>query len=308
MSAKPEGAADAGALRVIDRSLRSGVSLRCHEAGERGPRVMFLHGFPEAAFVWDELLLALAPQARAVAPNLRGYAGSSAPAEPAAYRAKHLVADVLGLIDAPAQGPLDLLVAHDWGGAVAWNLAAQFPQVLKRLLIINSPHPATFLRELRDNPAQQAASTYMNFLRRPDAGALLAENDYARLWPFFEQPAGATWLTPELKDRYRSAWAHGLQGPAAWYAASPLHPPTAASDPIHSLQFDDAQVTVNLPTTVLWGERDIALLPALLQGLERWLPQMRLLRVPDASHWMLHEQPALVRKVVRQELGLAEPG
>ena len=77
-------------------------------------------------------------------------------------------------------------MAHDWGGAVAWSLAALHPELLERLVIVNSPHPATFLRELRDNPAQQAASAYMNFLCRPDAEALLAADDFARLWPFFE--------------------------------------------------------------------------------------------------------------------------
>jgi pimeloyl-ACP methyl ester carboxylesterase len=82
---------------------------------------------------------------------------------------------------------MECLVAHDWGGAVAWNLANQQPQLIKRLAIVNSPHPGTFLRELKTNPKQQAASAYMNFLIRPDAEALLAENDFARMWPFFSK-------------------------------------------------------------------------------------------------------------------------
>ena len=79
--------------------------------------------------------------------------------------------------------PLQALVAHDWGGAVAWSFAVQHPDKLRRLVIINSPHPATFLRELQHSPAQQAASAYMNFLCRPDAEALLAQDDFARLLP-----------------------------------------------------------------------------------------------------------------------------
>lgn len=297
MSAPPVG------IETFDALLPQGIRLACRAAGTAGPRVMLLHGFPEAAFVWDGVLQALSSVARAVAPNLRGYAGSSAPAEPSAYRPRLLADDVAALIEQMG-APIDLLVAHDWGGALAWNLAARQPALFKQLLIINAPHPATFLRELRDNPAQQAASAYMNFLARPDAAALLAANDYARLWPFFTGMGGTGWLDDALRDRYRQAWAHGLAGPAAWYQASPLRPPLAASDAVMTLQLPDDTVTSRVPTTLLWGEGDTALLPGLLDGLERWVPQLRLLRVPGATHWMLHEQPRRVLDEIRRILNL----
>jgi pimeloyl-ACP methyl ester carboxylesterase len=285
-------------------ALPHGISLACREEagpGAQAPQVMYLHGFPEAAFIWDEVMQHLAPHARGLAPNLRGFAGSSAPADVAAYRPKHLVADIVALVEAWG-GPLDLLVAHDWGGAVAWNLAAQHPQLLKKLLIINSPHPATFLRELRHSPAQQAASAYMNFLCRPDAAALLAADDFKRLWRLL---GDMTWLTPALRDQYRSVWAHpngGLEGALNYYRASPLRPALKACDLINTLVMPDDSVTVRVPTTVLWGEADIALLPGLLEGLERWVPQLQVQRVPQASHWIVHEQPALVAGLVRQLL------
>ena len=142
-----------------------------------------------------------------MAPNLRGYERSSAPAQPEAYRAKALMADLVALIDAlAADGKAAAVVAHDWGGAVAWNLGIAQPQRLERLVMINSPHPGSFARELRDNPAQQAASAYMNFLARPDAAQLLAEDDFARMWPFFTNMGGARWLTEALRERYRSVW------------------------------------------------------------------------------------------------------
>jgi epoxide hydrolase 4 len=262
------------------------------------PRVLMLHGFPEAAFVWDEVMQLLAPDVACVAPNLRGYIGSSAPRDAAAYRAKHLVADVVALIE-KFGAPLDLLVAHDWGGALAWNLAATRPDLLKHLLIINSPHPAAFVRELRHNAAQQAASSYMNFLCRPDAEALLVANHHARLWPFLGQPA---WLTDAVRAQYRAAWSDdgsGLTGPLNYYRASPLRPPTSATDGLHSLVLPDEIVTVRGPTTVLWGESDVALLPGLLDGLERWVPQLDLRKVPGATHWIVHEQPALIAQTVR---------
>jgi pimeloyl-ACP methyl ester carboxylesterase len=210
-------------IETWQQALPHGITLSCRAAGARGrPVLLFLHGFPEAAFVWDELLehFALPEHGgyRCVAPNLRGYEHSSAPAEVSAYRARHLVQDISALIELECgDQPLACLVAHDWGGAVAWNLANQLPQRLRRLAIINSPHPGTFLRELQHNPKQQAASAYMNFLIRPDAEQLLAADDYRRLWDFFlgmgagknADGSGDGWLTDAVKARYRAVWDPG---------------------------------------------------------------------------------------------------
>jgi pimeloyl-ACP methyl ester carboxylesterase len=294
-------------IQTFLATLPHGITLSCRASGAaQSPRVLLLHGFPEAAFAWDGVMQALAPHARCLAPNLRGFERSSSPAEVQAYRARHLMQDIEALI-AHTGGPVDLLVAHDWGGALAWNLAAMRPELMKRLLIINSPHPATFLRELRANPAQQAASAYMNFLCRPDAEALLAENDFARLWPFFERMGGKTWLNDALRARYREVWSMGLTGGLNFYRASPLRPPVAA-DPsvaqaLQAVQLPDALVTSRVPTAVLWGEEDHALLPCLLDGLDRWVPDLRLVRVPKASHWIVHEQPERVVEEIRRSLG-----
>ena len=289
-------------VQAFDAALPHGITLSCRALRAPGrPRVLLLHGFPEGAFIWDEVMQALAGRADCLAPNLRGYERSSAPADVAAYRARHLVADIAALIE-QGGAPLDLLVAHDWGGALAWNLAAQAPAQLKRLLIINSPHPATFLRELRDNPAQQAASAYMNFLCRDDAAALLAEDDFARLWPFFTNMGGDAWLTEPLRQQYRALWLHGLQGALNYYRASPLRPPLAPGDPIHTLAFAPDMVTVRVPTTVLWGDADSALPPALLDGLDAFVPQLDVQRVPGATHWLIHEQPALVASTIARLL------
>lgn len=282
-------------IREFHQALPTGIQLACRAAGAGPRRVVLLHGFPEAAFVWDEVLVALAPRCGALAPHLRGYAGSSRPPELDAYRPRRLVADVVALIEVTG-GPLDLLVAHDWGGALAWNLAARRPDLLKRLLIINAPHPAAFLRELRNNPAQQAASAYMNRLCRPGAEADLSRNDFARLFALFGE---AAWMTDALRERYREAWRPGLAGPLNYYRASPLRPPATPTDPLHTLVLKDEEVTVTVPTTVLWGERDIALLPGLLDGLSRWVPQLQIVRVPEASHWIVHEAPERVVALIQ---------
>ncbi|KNZ32579.1 MAG: alpha/beta hydrolase [Methylibium sp. NZG] len=290
-------------------TLPHGITLSCRAAGSPGaPLLLFLHGFPEAAFVWDEMLEHFAQRYRCVAPNLRGFEHSSAPAEPAAYRAKHLVADIVALTH-QLGGPLEALVAHDWGGAVAWNLAVQQPQLMKRLVIINSPHPATFLRELQHSPEQQAASAYMNFLCRPDAEALLAQADFKRLWRLFDNmgasdPArpGGGWLTEPVKEQYRAVWRAGLTGGCNYYRASPLRPPTDADRAVMALQFAPEFVTANVPTHVVWAEDDIALPIGLIDGLEAFVPQMRLVRVPGATHWIVHERPAFIAAQIEAAL------
>jgi pimeloyl-ACP methyl ester carboxylesterase len=279
------------AIDTFDLPLPHGITLSCRACGAPGaPRIVLLHGFPEAAFVWDDVMRALGGRYRCIAPNLRGYERSSAPAEVEAYKAKLLMADIAALIEATG-GPVELLVAHDWGGAVAWNLAAQKPALLRRLLMVNSPHPATFLRDLQHDPVQQQASAYMNWLCRPEAEALLAEDDFARLWRMFGNPA---WLTEAVKEQYRAVWRCGLTGPLNYYRASPLKPPTPENDAVLKLELPPEFTTVRLPTKVVWGLDDTALPPGLLRGLEAYLPQGEIVRVPGASHWIVHEQPALI--------------
>ncbi len=206
----------------------------------------------------------------------------------------------MALIDSLG-GRVAALVAHDWGGALAWMLAAQRPETLARLVIVNAPHPATFLRELRGNPAQQSASAYMNFLVRDDAEALLAADDFARLWPFLtsmgaadrSRPGGG-WLSESVRDQYRAVWRTSLRGGCNYYRASPLRPPTGPDDAVMKVEFAPAMVTVRVPTLVIWAEDDIALPIALLDGLEAFVPDLQIVRVPGATHWIVHEQPRLV--------------
>jgi epoxide hydrolase 4 len=285
-------------IERYEQSLPHGITLSCRATGERGrPVLMFLHGFPEAAFVWDELLEHFArPEHgayRCVAPNLRGYERSSQPADVKAYRPKELVQDVAGLIAAEG-APLECLVAHDWGGAVAWNLANQRPELLRRLAILNSPHPGTFLRDLQRDPKQQAASAYMNFLIRPDAEQLLREGDYRRLWSFFTQWGGAPWLTDTTKQQYREVWDASLTGGLNYYRASPLRPAREGDPAAGTITLPREMLTVTVPTLVLWGMKDVALLPSLLDGLEAFVAALTVERVEDASHWIVHEQPQLV--------------
>jgi len=297
-------------IETFDAVLPHGITLRCRASGQPGaPLIVFLHGFPEAAFVWDELLAHFGDRYRCVAPNLRGFGPSSAPKEPEAYRVKHLMSDLDALIAQLGGGPLAALVAHDWGGAVAWTYAALRPAQIERLVIINSPHPATFLRELKHSPEQQAASAYMNFLCRPDAEELLAEDDYARMWPMFtnmgaadSSRVGGGWLTDAVRQQYREIWDAGMTGGCNYYRASPLRPPTRPDDPIMSVAFAPEYVTVKRPTLVIWAEDDLALPNGLLDGIEEYIPDLHLVRVPGASHWIIRERPQMIAAEIERHL------
>ena len=287
-------------IREQRLDLPHGISLNCRMAGAPGqPLMLFLHGFPEAAFVWDELLIHFSQAEHGgyfcVAPNLRGYAGSSSPTDVSAYRAKHLVQDIVALKTAlGCTDPLAGLVAHDWGGAVAWNFANQHPDLLHKLVIINSPHPGTFLRELQSSAAQQASSAYMNFLIRPDAETLLAEDDFRRLWAFFTNMGADTgphaWLTAAEKDKYRAVWNQGLTGALNYYRASPLRPPRADDPAAQAITLPAEMLQVNVPTLVIWGMQDIALPPGLIEGLEAYVPNLTLHEIDEGTHWLVHEQ------------------
>ena len=299
------------------QTLPHGITLSCRACGPRGrPVLLFLHGFPEGAFVWDALLEHFAQPEhggyRCVAPNLRGYERSSAPPEVKDYRAKFLVQDVLALIDSECgpSHPLAALVAHDWGGAVAWNLANQRPDRLSKLVIINSPHPGTFLRELQHNPAQQAASAYMNELIQDDGEAAYEANDFEKLLAVLSAhsanegashrtpSAPSYWLTEQVKQDYRQLWQHGIRGGLNYYRASPLRPPRPGEPAAAAVSLPIEMLRIDRPTLVIWGQQDHALLPCLTEGLEDYIADLTLVPLPQASHWVVHEEPQRVEQEI----------
>jgi epoxide hydrolase 4 len=306
-------------IQLFQQPLPHNITLSVRATGTRGrPVLMFLHGFPEAAFVYDELLEHFAKPEnggyRCVAPNLRGFEKSSAPAEVSAYRPKFLIQDIAALIAIETENSghkLECLVAHDWGGAVAWNLANQLPHLTKKLAIINSPHPGTFLRELKNNPKQQAASAYMNFLIRPDAEKILLEDDCRRLFEFFtnmgakHDPENGKfgWLTEPVKQQYREVWQSSLTGGCNLYRASPLRPPSATDKAAAGIDLPKSMLTINIPTLVLWAMDDIALPPELIEGLDEYILQLTLHKINNATHWIIHEQPQLVVGYLKAFIG-----
>jgi pimeloyl-ACP methyl ester carboxylesterase len=281
----------------------NGVRLHYAHAGE-GPLILFLHGFPEFWFCWKKQLEDFGRDHLAVAPDLRGFNLSDRPADVKQYKARILIEDIRALAEHLGHAKF-VLVAHDWGGAVAWAYAVAHAQTLHRLVIVNSPHPVTFARELAHNKAQQQASRYMNLLRSDKAERVLSENNYARLVKMTLEDWGRGTVDPVERAAYVEAWSQpgALTGSLNYYRASPLYPPLGDDPGAKAVQLDPADFMVRVPTLVVWGMRDQALLPGNLDGLQACVPDLRIERLAQASHWVMHEEPARLNRLIREFIG-----
>jgi len=280
----------------------NGVRLHYVSVGT-GKLVMFVHGFPEFWGEWQNQLADISKDYQAVAPDMRGYNLSSKPPDVEKYHIKELIEDLRALAEYLGHKKF-IMVAHDWGGAVAWSFAMRHPDWLEKLIIVNSPHPAVFARELLHNPAQQKASRYMLMFRTPEAEGILSENNYAGLMAILSQ-FGSKWeMTEEDRLRYIEAWSRpgALTGGLNYYRTSPLYPPTSKNDEEKIkgiMNLPHEMMEVKVPTLVIWGEQDQALLTGNLEGLGEYAGDLTIKRIPDGSHWVIHEQPELVNSLIR---------
>ena len=282
-------------------ALSNGTRLHYASAGEPGrPLILFVHGFPEFWYEWQAQLVEFGNDHFAVAPDLRGFNLSDMPGDLSAYKARHIVDD-LRLLAAHLGYEKFILVAHDWGGAIAWNLAIALPQLLHKLIIVNSPHPYLFMKALATDPNQKASSDYMNWLRAEGSETALAKDDFALMEDFFfgKGKPHAPWFTSETRAKYHECWSRGLTGGVNYYRASPLHPPTDDHPGPLKLQMNPDDFRIKVPTRVIWGECDIALPKTLLDGLDALIDDFKLERIPEGTHWVIHEQPERINRLIR---------
>lgn len=278
----------------------NGVRLHYVTAGT-GKLIMFVHGFPEFWYEWKNQLMEFGRDYQAVAPDMRGYNLSSKPADLDQYQMKYLVEDLRALAERLGHKKF-ILVAHDWGGAVAWAFAITHPDYLEKLVIINAPHPGVFQRELRDNPAQQKASAYMNMFRAPQAEQTLSANNYAMLVQVvLGEGLKNGVFTEEDKEAYIEAWSQpgALTGGLNYYRAMRVGPPAEGDKNATSFAGTLPSLDVKVPTLVVWGEKDIALLTGNLEGLDKYVSSLTIKRIPDGTHWVIHEKPDLVNGYIR---------
>ncbi len=282
-----------------------GIRLHAKIGGPTGaPTLLFVHGFPEFWFTWRRQLAEFSRDFRCVAIDMRGFNLSSQPLEVEAYKAKLLIHDLRVVIetlgsDTGATAQVHALIAHDWGGAVAWGLAAQHPQLMKKFAVLNSPHTMTFAKALATDPEQAAASQYMNWLRNPGCEPALAADDFKRLFAMLDA------MPEDERAEYRANWQRGLTGSCNYYRVSPLYPDTPET-PGRALAVAAAlnpeQFRVTVPTQIIWGTGDLALRPVLLEGIETFVPDLRLHKIEGAGHWVARERSDQVNAVLRRFL------
>jgi pimeloyl-ACP methyl ester carboxylesterase len=296
----------------------NGVRLHYAKAG-KGPLLVFLHGFPEFWYEWKHQIAEFSRDFTVVAPDMRGYNLSTKPTELSAYAMPALVEDLRALsteLLKTTGAERFTLVAHDWGGVVAWVFAAMHPQLLDRLIIVNAPHPTVFGRLLREDAAQQRASQYMLMFRSPAAEATLSANNYQQLTAMV-LGAGLRDATVTDADRqaYIAAWSQpgALTGGLNFYRASQIGPPTptagaqgapapAAPPTAEAASAATPPLVIRVPTLVIWGEKDTALLPANLDGLDQFVPELTVKRIPDGTHWVVRENAPEVNRLIREYL------
>ncbi|MCC2615217.1 alpha/beta hydrolase [Aestuariibacter halophilus] len=281
--------------------------LRLHTlcAGDAdNPVVLFLHGFPEASFAWDPYLQTLSDHFCVYAFDLPGYNDSDALATPQEYQIPSLLEILARFIEHIGRGKPIYLVAHDWGGALAWPLAAFYPQLIARLLILNAPHPAGFTRALRDNPRQRQQSAYIHQLVAADMPDILVASDFALLREMLFEGRLDKGFSDAQQQRYLDSWRKPgrVQGMLQYYHQMPQMPPAENDPNLHYYleQMRIPSLRVQVPTLVLWGMQDKAFVPEVLDTLEDWVAEVDVMRVNNASHWIHHEQPDIVIEQIRR--------
>jgi len=273
----------------------NGIRLHAVEAGPADGRLLILlHGFPELWHGWHRQIEAFAAAGfRVLVPDQRGYNLSDKPRGVASYRLDRLVQDVVGLIDEAGRDRA-CLVGHDWGGAVAWWVGVNFPQRLERLALLNIPHPYVMRRHLLHNPAQRRKSWYIFFFQLP----WLPEVYWRRRnWAngvrsLVATSRPGTFSEADL-DVYRQAWSQpgAITSMIHWYRAALRMPPPRPASP-----------RVKVPALLLWGTGDRFLGKEMAQPSIDLCDDGRLVFL-DASHWVQHEEPAAVHRLLAEFLG-----
>ena len=268
----------------------------------KGKLLMFAHGFPEFWYGWKNQITEFENEYQVVAPDMRGYNLSSKPTDVEQYRVEYLIED-LRLLAEHLGHKRFILIGHDWGGAVAWAFALLHPDYLEKLIIINAPNPGVFNRELQENPAQQRASQYMLMFRSSQAEQVLSADNYASLVDsILGKGLKEGYFTTEDRNAYLEAWSQpgSLTGGLNYYRAARVGPPSdQGGQASGNFDTDTTVQKVTVPTLVIWGEKDQALLTGNLEGLEEFVPELTVKRIPDGSHWVVHEKPDLVNAYIR---------
>ncbi|MFX1573348.1 MAG: alpha/beta fold hydrolase [Promethearchaeota archaeon] len=278
------------------------IKLHYIKAGpEEGKLIIFLHGFPQFWYMWRNQLLDFSKDYLAVAPDMRGYNLSSKPKEIEQYQTHYMVEDLRTLVEDHFGRESFILVGHDWGGVVAYPFANRHPNLVEKLIIINAPHPNVFAKLLAKNKDQQKSSQYVLFFRSNRAEEMLSINNYSNLINIIKTEDMV--FTDDDTTMYIDAWSQpgSLTGGLNYYRAASMIPP-AQGEKINQLMSEETFVNdtiINVPTLVIWAEKDTALTVHNLEGLDEYIPDLTIKRIPNGSHWVINEQPTKINELIR---------
>jgi epoxide hydrolase 4 len=270
----------------------SNVSIHAVMAGPRdGPLVVLLHGFPEFWYGWRGQIAPLADAGfRVVVPDQRGYNQSSKPKDWRAYEVPRLVGDVLGIAGCLGREHF-LLAGHDWGGIVAWACAMAHADRIACLAILNAPHPSVFKNYIRTHPAQILRSSYMLLMQTPWLPEFLfkAANFRRMTATLTRTSRPGTFSGPDF-EHYREAWRQpgAPTGMINWYRA------------LRASLNHIGNPTIDIPVKILWGARDRFLASEMAELSLRYCPKGQLTLLPEAGHWLQHEEPAAVSDALKE--------
>jgi pimeloyl-ACP methyl ester carboxylesterase len=282
-------------------ALSTGVELDVAVAGDpASPAIVLLHGFPESHRTWRYQIADLAKDHFVLAPDQRGFAKSSKPEGVENYTPDKPVADMIALADHFGIDKFTL-VGHDWGGAIAWMAALNHPDRVARLIIVNAPHPFVFQKTLFDDMAQREASQYITAFRNPEFekyidsiglsqffdGSFMRHTDFAKV--------------ADEKPVYLDQWGQpgAMTAMLNWYRASAVNVPAMDATPERPAFLDGPFPPIRMPTLVIWGLGDKALLPSQLEGLDALVPDLKITRLEGVGHFAPWEAPDQVTGAMR---------
>ena len=269
-------------------ALGTGVTLNVALAGDPAdPAVILLHGFPESHRTWREVAPRLQDKFYLVMPDQRGFAGSDLPQEVEAYKTDTLIDDIFALAEALRIDQF-ALVGHDWGGAIAWGAALRGDPRLTRLAIVNAPHPVIFQKSLVDDSDQRAASQYITAFRTPGFNKGVEAMGFEAFFEkTFARHVDVSKIPEAEKRQYLADWSQpgAFNAMLNWYRGSPVAvPPPGATVPLPDFLLR-AFPKVKVPTLVIWGMQDKALLPIQLDGLDALIDDLTIIRLPEVGHF-----------------------
>ena len=276
----------------------NGIRFHYVTAGE-GPLVILLHGFPQFWYAWRHQIPALAARFKVVAPDLRGYGDSDKPPNVADYRTDILAADVAALVNALGHDRAHV-VGHDWGGAVAWTVALEQPQVVEKLVVLNCPHPKPFAKALRSNLRQLGRSWYMFFFQIPWLPEAIVR--YAPEQMTERMFRGMAVRKDAFSDEDLRQFREAMLKPGALTGMVNYYRETFRNVAAMR-ELEKSDVRIAAPTLLIWAENDVALGKELTYGMEPLFSgPFRTHYVPSCSHWVNEEQPDLVNRLLLEFL------